>query len=424
MRLNKCGPLHGTVTVPGDKSISHRSVMLGSLAKGTTRVTNFLNGADCLATIDCFSKMGIEIESSFDSVIIHGKGLYGLKKPVSSLYTGNSGTTMRLLSGILAGQNFSSDLYGDDSLNKRPMKRIIDPLSSMNANIKSRLNNGCAPLDLLPSSLHGIHYHPLVASAQVKSSILFAGMYADSVTSVTEPVLSRNHTELMLKDFGASISTDGSTVSILPDPVLEARNIKIPGDISSAAYLIAAALLMPGCELLIQNVGINPTRSGFLTVCENMGADISYINQDLSGQEPVADLLVRSSSLHAVTIEGEQIPSLIDELPILAVMAAFAEGTTFIRDAKELKVKESDRILSITKNLTHMGGDVIPTDDGMIIYGKKPLHGTRIESFYDHRIAMSFAVAALASEGESTLDHPECIDVSYPGFFETIQSLL
>ena len=424
MRLNKCGPLHGTVTVPGDKSISHRSVMLGSLAKGTTRVTNFLNGADCLATIDCFSKMGIDIESSFDSVIIHGKGLYGLKKPVSSLYTGNSGTTMRLLSGILAGQNFSSDLYGDASLNKRPMKRIIDPLSSMNANIKSRLNNGCAPLDLLPSSLHGIHYHPLVASAQVKSSILFAGMYADSVTSVTEPVLSRNHTELMLKDFGASISTDGTTVSILPDPVLEARNIKIPGDISSAAYLIAAALLIPGCELLIQNVGINPTRSGFLTVCENMGADISYLNQDLSGQEPVADLLVRSSSLHAVTIEGKQIPSLIDELPILAVMAAFAEGTTFIRDAKELKVKESDRILSITKNLKHMGGDVIPTEDGMIIHGKIPLHGTRIESFYDHRIAMSFVVASLASEGESTLDHPECIDVSYPGFFETIQSLL
>ena len=424
MILHPCGPLHGEASIPGDKSISHRAVMLGSLAKGSTRIKHFLNGADCLATIKCFSKMGIPIDFSSDEIIIHGKGLYGLKEPLSSFCTENSGTTMRLLSGILAGQNFPSELYGDPSLNKRPMKRILDPLSSMNANIQSKYQNGCAPLIIQPSFLQGIHYSSPLASAQVKSSILFAGMYADGITSVTEPILSRNHTELMLKDFGATITTHDTTVSILPSPLLEGQNILVPGDISSAAYIIAAALLIPGSEVLIKNVGINPTRAGFLTVCKNMGANIEYLETRFSGQEPVADLLIRSSALHATSIEGTLIPSLIDELPILAVMAAFAEGTTVIKNAEELKVKESDRILSVTENLRQMGAAVEPTKDGMIIQGKQTLHGAVIKSFSDHRIALSFSIAALAAEGESTLNDPECIEISYPDFFHTLSSLL
>lgn len=422
------GALKGEVQIPGDKSISHRAVMLGSIARGTTEISHFLNGADCLSTIHCFQKMGIEIEQSKDLVLVHGRGLRGLKAPQGILDTGNSGTTTRLICGILSGQDFSSVLSGDDSLNSRPMKRIMDPLNQMGARITSIQDNNCAPLRIEPGTLHGIRYVSPVASAQVKSSVLLAGLYADSPVSVTEPVLSRNHTELMLGSFGADISSelhaDGSaTASVSPCAELYGQKIQVPGDISSAAYFIAAGLLVPGSRLLVKNVGINPTRAGFLEICRKMGADIGYLNRQSQGGEETADLLVTPKPLAGTVIEGAVIPSLIDEIPILAVMAAFAEGTTVIRDAAELKVKETNRIQTVTENLLAMGAEIIPTEDGMIIHGTGALKGTQIQSHLDHRIAMAFSVAALAAEGTTTILDGQCVDVSYPGFFAQLMDL-
>ena len=426
--IKAMGALKGEVQIPGDKSISHRAVMLGSIARGTTEISHFLNGADCLSTIHCFQKMGIEIEQSKDLVLVHGRGLRGLKAPRGILDTGNSGTTTRLICGILSGQDFSSVLSGDDSLNSRPMKRIMDPLNQMGARITSIQDNNCAPLRIEPGTLHGIRYVSPVASAQVKSSVLQAGLYADSPVSVTEPVLSRNHTELMLGSFGADISSelhaDGSaTASVSPCAELYGQKIQVPGDISSAAYFIAAGLLVPGSRLLVKNVGINPTRAGFLEVCRKMGADIGYLNRQSQGGEETADLLVTPKPLTGTVIEGAVIPSLIDEIPILAVMAAFAEGTTVIRDAAELKVKETNRIQTVTENLLAMGAEIIPTEDGMIIHGTGALKGTQIQSHLDHRIAMAFSVAALAAEGTTTILDSQCVDVSYPGFFAQLMNL-
>lgn len=426
--IKAMGALKGEVQIPGDKSISHRAVMLGSIARGTTEISHFLSGADCLSTIHCFQKMGIEIEQSKDLVLVHGRGLRGLKAPRGILDTGNSGTTTRLICGILSGQDFSSVLSGDDSLNSRPMKRIMDPLNQMGARITSIQDNNCAPLRIEPGTLHGIRYVSPVASAQVKSSVLLAGLYADSPVSVTEPVLSRNHTELMLGSFGADISSelhaDGSaTASVSPCAELYGQKIQVPGDISSAAYFIAAGLLVPGSRLLVKNVGINPTRAGFLEVCRKMGADIGYLNRQSQGGEETADLLVTPKPLTGTVIEGAVIPSLIDEIPILAVMAAFAEGTTVIRDAAELKVKETNRIQTVTENLLAMGAEIIPTEDGMIIHGTGALKGTQIQSHLDHRIAMAFSVAALAAEGTTTILDGQCVDVSYPGFFAQLMDL-
>lgn len=423
MNLRYEHPLKGEVTIPGDKSISHRAVMFGALADGTTEVTNFLQGADCLSTIDCFRHLGISIENTPEHILIHGKGLHGLQSSAAVLDTGNSGTTTRLISGILAGQRFETTLTGDASIQSRPMKRIMEPLSMMGARITSLCGNDCAPLKIEGAKLHGIHYHSKVASAQVKSCILLAGLYADSPTHVTEPAVSRNHTELMLRGFGADVSCQGNTASILPEPQLLGQKIEVPGDISSAAYFIAAGLLVPGSEILIKNVGINPTRDGILKVCHSMGADITLLNQRENSGEPVADILVRHSSLKAVTIEGEIIPTLIDELPMIAVMACFAEGTTIIKDAAELKVKESDRIAVMTKNLSRMGASVTATKDGMIIEGGHPLHGASIDSHMDHRIAMSFAVAALAAEGETTIEGADCVKISYPSFYDDLRKL-
>ncbi len=422
MEIKKLTSLHGELTVPGDKSISHRAVMFGSLAKGTTRITHFLEGADCLSTISCFRKMGIEIENSQGEILVHGKGLHGLSAPTGILDVGNSGTTTRLISGILAGQDFVSELTGDASIQSRPMKRIMTPLLSMGADITSIRGNNCVPLRIAGHPLRGIHYDSPVASAQVKSCVLLAGMYSDSITSVTEPVLSRNHTELMLNYFGAKVTSQGTTASIQPEPELYAREITVPGDISSAAYFIAAGLLMPGSEILLKNVGINPTRDGLLRVCKAMGADITALNVCTEG-EPTADLLVRSSTLHGTTVEGEIIPTLIDEIPMIAVMAAFAQGTTVIRDAQELKVKESDRIAVMAENLSLMGVDITPTEDGMIIHGGKPLHGAVIDSHLDHRIAMSFAVAGLLCDGPLSIKGGDCINISYPEFYEDLYSL-
>ena len=423
MKFTRANTLKGAVTVPGDKSISHRSIMFGALAEGTTRVTNFLQGADCLSTMDCFRKLGIQIENLRDEILIHGKGLHGLQAPVSLLDVGNSGTTTRLISGILAGQQFTTELNGDASIQTRPMKRIMEPLSLMGAQIESLRGNGCAPLRIQGAPLHGIHYTSRVASAQVKSCILLAGLYADSPTSVTEPYLSRNHSEIMLKHFGADISSKGTTATILPDPRLTAQEIKVPGDISSAAYFIAAALMVPDSEILIKNVGINPTRDGLLQVCQDMGADITLLNEDYSSGEPTADILVRSSELHGTTIGGAVIPTLIDELPVVAALACFAEGTTIIKDAQELKVKESNRIDVMVKNLSAMGAHITATDDGMIIEGGHPLHGAVIDSKLDHRIAMTFAVTALASDGETEIIGADCVQISYPDFYSDLAAL-
>ena len=420
--------LKGEVTIPGDKSISHRSIMLGSIALGTTEITHFLEGADCLSTIDCFRKMGVEIERKPSSILVHGKGLRGLTAPASTLNVGNSGTTTRLISGILSGQNFATTLSGDDSLNSRPMKRIMTPLNTMGAHIRSLNDNGCAPLHIRPGALHGIHYQSPVASAQVKSAVLLAGLYADSPTSVTEPALSRNHTELMLQGFGAYVATDlhtdgTATAHVEPCKELYGQQICVPGDISSAAYFIAAALLVPGSELLVKNVGTNFTRAGFLKVCKAMGADIETVSQTIEGGESRADLLVRYSHLKGTVIEGDIIPTLIDEIPMIAIMAAFADGQTVIRDAAELKVKETNRIDTVTAGLKAMGADITPTDDGMIIEGTGHLNGASIQSHLDHRIAMAFSVAGLASDGETQIVDSQCVDVSYPEFYATLNSI-
>lgn len=422
MKFQEVKTLKGEVTIPGDKSISHRAVMFGSLAEGTTEVTNFLQGADCLSTIDAFRKMGIEIENTQESILIHGRGLHGLKAPSGVLDMGNSGTTTRLISGILAGQTFESTLTGDASIQKRPMRRIMEPLSMMGGNIVSVNGNGCAPLHITGSPLHGIHYHSKVASAQVKSAILLAGLYADGETLVTEPSLSRNHTEIMLRTFGADLTSEDRTAKVCPEPRLQGQKIHVPGDISSAAYFIAAGLLVPGAEVLIKNVGINPTRDGILKVAQEMGGNITVLNENYDG-EPTADLLVKHSHLHGVVIEGDIIPTLIDELPIINIMAAYAEGTTVIRNAAELKVKESNRIDVMVQYLGAMGCDITGTEDGMIIVGGRPLHGTEVDSHMDHRIAMSFAIASLIAAGETTIKGSDVVNISYPDFYQDLQRL-
>ncbi|MEE1527460.1 MAG: 3-phosphoshikimate 1-carboxyvinyltransferase [Blautia sp.] len=423
MFFKRSAPLRGEITVPGDKSISHRAVMFGALAKGTTSITNFLKGADCLSTISCFEKMGIEIEQLPSEILIHGKGLHGLNAPETILDAGNSGTTTRLLSGILAGQAFCTTLTGDASIQKRPMTRIITPLSQMGGKIESLSDNGCAPLKITGHLLKPIHYLSPVSSAQVKSCVLLAGMYADGITKVTEPYLSRNHSELMLRSFGADVISEGTTAAITGNPVLEGQKVIVPGDISSAAYFIAAGLLIPGSEILIKDVGINPTRDGILKVCADMGADIQLLNKREYGKEPVADILVKHSELKATVIEGALIPTLIDELPMLAVMAAFAQGTTVIRDAQELKVKESNRLDIIVQHLSAMGADIIPTEDGMEIHGGKPLKGAVLDSYMDHRIAMSFAVAGMAADGETEILNASCVDISYPEFYRDMAAI-
>lgn len=416
--------LKGTLTVPGDKSISHRAVMFGALAEGTTTIHGFLKGADCLSTIGCFQAMGIDIEEKEDTIYVHGKGLRGLQAPDGVLDVGNSGTTTRLISGILAGQNFTSELSGDASLNTRPMKRIIAPLSMMGADITSKNKDGCAPLLIHGRPLSAIHYDSPVASAQVKSCVLLAGLYADGETSVTEPALSRDHTERMLRSFGADIRTEGRTCTIIPPKTLHGQHIEVPGDISSAAFFIAAACITPDSDVLIQNVGINPTRAGILEVCRAMGADVSLENVRETGGEPVADIRARTSRLKGTVIEGDIIPTLIDELPVIALMACFAEGQTIIRDAHELRVKESDRIAIVSNNLQAMGADVIPTDDGFLInsqQGTLTLHGASINCAMDHRIAMTFAVAGLNADGETVITDSDCVDVSYPDFFRQLE---
>lgn len=413
--------IKGRLRVPGDKSISHRAVMFGAISKGITNIKGFLTGADCISTISIFKKMGIDIEIKNTDVTVKGKGLYGLSNPREILDCGNSGTTTRLVSGILSVQNFTSVLTGDKSIQKRPMNRIIAPLTLMGADIKS--NNGFAPLTITGSSLHGIEYNSPVASAQVKSAILLAGLYADSPTTVIEPAKSRDHTELMLKKFGANLNTTKTSATINPCKELFSTDIDVPSDISSAAFFMAAAVLVPGSELILENVGINPTRDGVIKVLKDMGANIEIINSN-DEFEPVADIKVSYSKLHATTIGGEIIPTLIDELPLLAAVASLAEGKTIIKDAAELKVKESNRIKVMCEELSKLGVNVVETEDGMEIEGTNKLLGNvTISTHDDHRIAMTFAILGLISEGEIKLDNKACVEISYPEFFDDLKKV-
>ena len=413
--------IKGRLRVPGDKSISHRAVMFGAISKGITNIKGFLTGADCISTISIFKKMGIDIEIKNTDVTVKGKGLYGLSNPGEILDCGNSGTTTRLVSGILSAQNFTSVLTGDKSIQKRPMNRIIAPLTLMGADIKS--NDGFAPLTITGSSLHGIEYNSPVASAQVKSAILLAGLYADSPTTVIEPAKSRDHTELMLKKFGADLYTTKTFATINPCKELFATDIDVPSDISSAAFFMAAAVLVPGSELILENVGINPTRDGVIKVLKDMGANIEIINSN-DEFEPVADIKVSHSKLHATTIGGEIIPTLIDELPLLAAVASLAEGKTIIKDAAELKVKESNRIKVMCEELSKLGVNVVETEDGMEIEGTNKLLGNvTISTHDDHRIAMTFAILGLISEGEIKLDNKACVEISYPDFFDDLKKV-
>lgn len=413
--------IKGRLRVPGDKSISHRAVMFGAISKGITNIKDFLTGADCISTISIFKKMGIDIEIQNTAVTVKGKGLYGLSNPGEILDCGNSGTTTRLVSGILSAQNFTSVLTGDKSIQKRPMNRITAPLTLMGADIKS--NNGFAPLTITGSSLHGIEYNSPVASAQVKSAILLAGLYADSPTTVIEPAKSRDHTELMLKKFGANLNTTKTSATINPCKELFATDIDVPSDISSAAFFMAAATLVPDSELILENVGINPTRDGVIKVLKDMGANIEIINSN-DEFEPVADIKVSYSRLHATTIGGDIIPTLIDELPLLAAVASMAEGKTIIKDATELKVKESNRIKVMCEELSKLGVNVVETEDGMEIEGTNKLLGNvTISTHDDHRIAMTFAILGLISDGEIKLDNKNCVEISYPRFFDDLRKV-
>ncbi|RKL63978.1 3-phosphoshikimate 1-carboxyvinyltransferase [Thermoanaerobacteraceae bacterium SP2] len=438
--------LRGQITVPGDKSISHRAIMLGAIAQGVTEIERFLMAEDCLATVDCFRKMGIDIRIIHENmsstgkeiagksevldfnpenakVKVFGKGLHGLKKPDCPLYVGNSGTTIRLLSGILAGQDFDVEITGDESIRRRPMGRVTEPLRLMGANIEGAEGGNKAPLKIRGGKLFAINYRLPVASAQVKSSLLLAGLYAKGQTTIEEPEKSRDHTEIMMKAFGVDISRENNTVRLNPVPELRPQKITIPGDISSAAFFMVGACILPDSDIIIKNVGINPTRTGIVDALRLMGADIEILNESITNGEPVADIRVRSSRLKGINVKGPIIPRIIDEIPILAVAAAFAEGVTVIKDAGELKVKESNRIAAMVDGLSRFGASITETEDGMVIEGGGKLKGGRVKSYGDHRIAMSQAITALGAEGSTIIENVDCVNISYPDFFKTLAKI-
>ena len=418
--------LKGTVELIGDKSISHRAIMFSSIAKGTTRIKNFLMGQDCLSTIDCFRKMGVNIYINDKEVIVKGVGLRGLKKPNEILNVGNSGTTIRLMMGILAGNEFESTVIGDESIGKRPMKRVTDPLRLMGCNIKGNDDANFTPITIYGGNLNGIEYEMPVASAQVKSSIILASLYANSSSTIIEKSKSRNHTEIMLKSFGADIKSNDLKIDVQPvRELFSVGDINVAGDISSAAFIIAAASIVEGSEVLIKNVGLNETRTGIIDVLEAMNGNFEIIDKRVESGEVVGDLIVRySDKLIGTTIDSNLIPRLIDEIPVIAILATQANGTTVIKDAKELKVKESNRIKAVVDNLKNMGAEIEELEDGMVIKGKTKLKGANIKTFNDHRIAMAFSVASLISEGKLNLDNTACIDISFPGYFDLINNLL
>ncbi|WP_107841523.1 3-phosphoshikimate 1-carboxyvinyltransferase [Metasolibacillus meyeri] len=414
--------LQGTITVPGDKSVSHRSVMFGAIAEGTTTVEGFLLGEDCLSTIDCFRKLGVQIDVDGTNVTITSDGIDAWKEPLEVLYTGNSGTTTRLMLGLLAGTKLHTVMTGDASIAKRPMRRVADPLRLMGAHITGRENGQYTPVAIQGKELTAIDYTMPVASAQVKSAILLAGLRAEGTTIVRESEVSRDHTERMLRQFGAQIDVEDGVVSFAGGQKLTATHVKVPGDISSAAFFLVAGAITEDSHIILQNVGMNPTRDGIISVLAEMGADIAFqVDDELA--EPTAEVTIKSSELKGITIEGELIPRLIDEIPIIALLATQAQGTTVIKDAEELKVKETDRITAVVTELKKLGANIEATEDGMIIHGPTALHGAALQSYGDHRIGMMAAIAALITDGEVTVDDVDCIAVSYPTFFEHVEAL-
>ena len=425
LTVKKARNLKGTIRVPGDKSISHRSIMFGALAEGVTHVTGFLAADDCISTMHCFEALGVEIERVSETELkIHGVGLKGLKEPNVILDTGNSGTTTRILTGILAGQNIFAVMTGDASIRKRPMARVVEPLRLMGAEIWGRGGGTYVPLGIKGTALQGIAYDMPVASAQVKTCLLMAGLLAEGETILTEPSKSRDHTERMLELFSARLLVKGNRYTITGGQQLKAAQVDVPGDISSAAFFMVAALIAGDSIVTIENVGVNPTRTGVLDALDAMGAGIELANRSNLSNEPRASLLVSGRQLNAITIEGDLIPRLIDEIPIIAVAATQAHGMTTIRDASELRVKESDRIAALTQELRKMGADIEELEDGMIINGPTPLKGARVGSHGDHRIAMSLAVAGLVAEGETIVEDSEAIAISYPEFERTLSELV
>lgn len=424
-RVDRVTRLKGTVSIPGDKSISHRSVMLAGLSSNRVHITNFLQADDCMSTVACIKSLGVKVEHiAANELYITGNGLFGLKEPENILDAGNSGTTMRLLAGILGAQPFFSVLTGDDSLRHRPMDRVVAPLSKMGCMISGRRGSRYAPLAITPpDKIKGIDYKTPVASAQIKSALLLAGLFADSPTIITEPRKSRDHSERILTAFGAGVTVLDTTITLEPPKELNAPDhLEIPGDISSAAFWLVAASIIPDSEIMLVNVGINPTRTGIIEILIRMGADIEITNKRLAGKEPIADLFVRSSQLVGVEIEPDIIPSLVDEIPVLAVAALFAEGRTIIRGAGELRVKETDRLKAISMEFNRMGAGIIETEDGLIIDGKKSLCFARCDSHHDHRMAMALAVAGTAGQGVE-IAAPDCVSISYPDFYSAIDKL-
>ncbi|WP_047152614.1 3-phosphoshikimate 1-carboxyvinyltransferase [Aneurinibacillus tyrosinisolvens] len=416
--------IQGETAVPGDKSISHRAVMLSALAEGTTTINGFLAGADCLSTISCFRKLGISIEQDGERVVVDGKGWFGLKEPAEVLDTGNSGTTIRLMMGILSSQPFHTVLLGDESIARRPMKRVTVPLRQMKAKIDGREGGEYTPLSVRGGGLQAVEYHSPVSSAQVKSSVLLAGLQAEGTTVLYEPELSRDHTERMLRSFGVNIESFAGGVRVKGgQSLLSPGRIDVPGDISSAAFILAAAAIVPGSRILVKNVGVNPTRTGILDVLREMGARLVLHNEREVNGEPVADIELQYAPLTGIEIGGDVIPRLIDEVPIIAVLASQAQGQTVIRDAAELKVKETNRIDTVVGELTKMGASIEATEDGMVIRGRTPLHGAVCDSHGDHRIGMAMAVAGLIASEETVITNTESINVSFPGFFDVLQTI-
>lgn len=423
--LRKVNGLQGELNIPGDKSISHRAVMFGSIAEGVTEIEHFLMGADCLSTVSCFQKMDVQIEITNEKVIVHGKGYHGLKEPQGILDVGNSGTTTRLMLGILAGTPFHSCVIGDESIAKRPMSRVTRPLKMMGARIEGREDGNFTPLAIRGGQLKAIEYVSPVASAQVKSAILLAGLQTkNEITSVIEPHKSRDHTERMLRAFGVEVEENETTVSIRGGQSLVGASILVPGDISSAAFFLVAGAIVPNSQLILNSVGVNPTRTGIIEVLKRMGAKISIKEQSGISFEPIAQIKIETSTLKGITIEGDLIPKLIDEIPVIALLATQAEGDTIIKDAHELKVKETNRIDTVVSELKKLGAIIEPTDDGMIIKGKTPLKGgVTVSSYGDHRIGMMLGVASCITEEPIELKDAEAISVSYPDFFSDLNNL-
>jgi len=423
MKINKIGRLEGEITVPSDKSITHRAIMLSCLANGVSHIDNYLDSADCISTMNAFKAMGVDIVQNGKRLIINGVGLDGLKKPSSDINAGNSGTTTRLLAGILAGQKFNATIIGDESLSLRPMKRIIEPLRQMGVNVFAK-NDNYLPLTINPEkNLKSIDYISKVASAQVKSCVLFAGLYADGITKFTEPEKSRDHTERMLKAYGADIVEKGLSVSVHKCNKLTAQHIKVPSDISSASFFMAAGLIVKNSRITIKEVNINETRSGIIKVLKNMGANIVIKDVSFVSGEEVADIEILSSDLYATEIGGKIIPTLIDEIPIIALCATQAEGITVISGAKELRVKESDRLKVVASQLSKIGADITETEDGLIIKGKTRLKGTDVDSFKDHRIAMMLSIAGLIAEGQTIIKDSDCVNISFANFYEVLRKI-